>query len=876
MKPLDFRLRVVLFVAGILLGTAIPSLGRSPAVSAAVAGESLESAVRRNVAAVLLERRGAVVKDPERDVLWVDAPKGALGLTDALRVQTFVALATPPGHLGRDLYRLEARVTPYGVVFDDRWIVDLTQSQLGDDAAIATSGSLVASAVFDEGRLTAVELRDLAGERPDRVETTDFSLVRRLGNWVTNLEQTGTRRGIDLDTYPVELPVKERPAAIGLRFEAAGETGGTGAAVSRRLAITSPDGKTLLAAVDLETRSASGALALSHREPESKMRYDFLNWLADRGRGLALQGLGPAWLGSGVELMKEVYFKANEVQADIEAVVAGPVEPPKVEAPEVVQEAKKRAKIQAERGERAWPPAPLEPMLTDRQQGEGLWEEIDAQSVTHLPNTPPPFYRTWIRPDEKYPTKRVWMVAWDPELVSLDARAGRVEPVPQTGNRGDGRIPRDPKLLPRVVGAFNGGFQTAHVWYGMMVDKKVLLPPREYGATAGAWADGRTAFGTWPVKAPIPDELQSYRQNLPPLIQDGVFNPYGRNTWGWHKDVAGAVDGKTIRTALCYTYDENVLFFFADFVNEHTLASALFHVGCRYAIHLDMNRGHSGMEMYRLLGKDEPPRKRDAMAEVEGFRFEGITMHPGDKHMEAPTRYLGTDYRDFFYLALRHVVPGADLEPLVAGQSSDGKWRTTGFAHNAEVPPRVAVTRLATASGGSIEVLQLDPRGLALSKGAEGDAKALVLSLPLSEAAGAAQLEAGGMTFSGQPLTDAPGTPVPHGAVVALSPEGFVFLALLVNASPADAAKALAGRIVDGGVWYPIAAGKAGRRAAYVYQSTPAGLIEQSLGEGEGIVVTAPTLDGPRVVASARARPPRIVRLFPEMRPKQKKTTPAH
>lgn len=57
-----------------------------------------------------------------------------------------------------------------------------------------------------------------------------------------------------------------------------------------------------------------------------------------------------------------------------------------------------------------------------------------------------------------------------------------------------------------------------------MVDKKVLLCPREYGVIVGMWVDGCIVFGTWCFFGKIFVKFLVYRQNLSLFIEDGVFN----------------------------------------------------------------------------------------------------------------------------------------------------------------------------------------------------------------------------------------------------------------------------------------------------------------------------------------------------------------
>ena len=917
----DYRVRIVLFALGLILGNEVMSRGRLEVVTPAGPGETLDAAVRRNVAAVLAERQGATVLDPQRDVRWLNMPSGALGVLDALRPVTFIALAAPPGAgQARDLYRLEGRVTPYGVVFDTGWVVNLTRTATSDDTALAVSGTRVATASLDDGKLSGVTVIDFAGEDPDRVGIGGWSRLRRWGNQLENIERTGDSRGVDEDHYPVRG--ESAPSAVALRFDGAA------------LQVLSPSGVTLLARLDLATHEAHGALAFGHLGPRAKTRYPFLNWLADRGRGLADRGLAPEWAGSGIELLKELYLRAGEVKADIQEVVEADV-PVEVEEDEVDEEAVERARFQAEESQQPWPPLPLEPMLDERMKGEGLWEAVGPEVVQHQPNAPPPFYRTFLRAESDYRLKRVWVVAWDPEQVSLHMRAGTHNPEPQTGHRGDGTIPREPEHLGAVVGGFNGGFQTAHIWYGMMVDRKVLLRPREYGATVGSWADGRTAFGTWRPRAKIPEDLVAFRQNLPPLIEDGVFNPYKRRTWGWHRHVAGAVSGRTIRSAVCYTTDGYVMYFYSEFSDENGLTSALLNCSCRYAVHLDMNKGHTGFEFYRLLATGEEPSVADADKEVAGIRFQGTSMHPEAAHMKSPTRYLGTDYRDYFYLRLRSVVPGPDLEPLADGGrvGGEGTWQVGGLAHNAEFPPRAAYTRLRGSRGGELSVVQMDPRGATVfvaeaelppevedppalepAPGGGGvtpeaaplpggvtpeaaplpggpepvatpeagqpvfDPDTLMMTVPLGFAltGASALVRIGDVTLQGSAFTTAPSEEaVPAATVIGVDGQGLVWIVVVHNASLADAKRALEARGATSQMAWLAPMSRDPSPPVHLYQSTnnaagePA-WIELELGEQEGTVVPSPSRDTRRLVIAARPRLPRIERLFPDMRPRNR------
>ncbi len=86
--------------------------------------------------------------------------------------------------------------------------------------------------------------------------------------------------------------------------------------------------------------------------------------------------------------------------------------------------------------------------------------------------------------------------------------------------------------MGHLVAAFNGGFQAQHGEYGMQANGIEYLPPKPYAATVVELRDGSNAFGVWPDSANVPDDVVAFRQNLTALVQDGKFNPWGRNWWG--------------------------------------------------------------------------------------------------------------------------------------------------------------------------------------------------------------------------------------------------------------------------------------------------------------------------------------------------------
>ena len=106
-------------------------------------------------------------------------------------------------------------------------------------------------------------------------------------------------------------------------------------------------------------------------------------------------------------------------------------------------------------------------------------------------------------------------------------------------------MPRARRRCGTPVAGFNGGFQATHGEFGMMAENVVYLPPKPYGATVAELNDGSTGFGTWPNDDRVPEGIVSFRQNMTPLVADGVNNPYKREWWG------GVPPGWTDESARC-------------------------------------------------------------------------------------------------------------------------------------------------------------------------------------------------------------------------------------------------------------------------------------------------------------------------------------
>ncbi|MEO7032914.1 MAG: hypothetical protein ABI548_03690, partial [Polyangiaceae bacterium] len=375
------------------------------------------------------------------------------------------------------------------------------------------------------------------------------------------------------------------------------------------------------------------------------------------------------------------------------------------------------------------------------------------------PGAPSPFVFSFIRSDRQRIYSQVFVTLWDPRQVELHAMSGTVEPKSATGETGPGMVPRTPEVMGRYLAGFNGGFQAIHGEFGMMADKVLYLPPKPFGATVAQLADGSTAFGTWPEEAPVPDIIVSFRQNMTALVQDEQINPYKRHWWGgvppgWTEEA------RTVRSGLCMTREGFIGYFYGSSVDPDVLALAMQRARCNYALHLDMNPGHTGLEFYRAAPTGTLPKLNHPLDDVweargpipgmPGWEFMGRRMIRLMALMNFP-RYINPEARDFFYLTLRNELPGRPITPLASTpEAGEGVWSVQGLPQYGW-PYAVAKTTLRpdpTRPDTRVGIIRLDPKFLRVAQQGETNVKhVLDITQPLGEGIGKAALYHDGSRF---------------------------------------------------------------------------------------------------------------------------------
>jgi hypothetical protein len=633
-----------------------------------------------NLARHLLLRHGVEVD--ARSILFPGSP-GQVAARGALQPVEVYFLGRTRGERMRDLYFVHAILSDRGIPVHVSPAFSLSKTAAADEHELRYDGQrYLAFGSSVGGATSVVTILDLEGLSQGALG--GFTRAQRLQQHLTNWQETGRWRG--LDRIEVKLHLAQ---PVRLRFA------GSKLVIEERLGRWR---------AEIDPRSARVLSGPAQARKVEVGKRSFLSWAVDTVRSFSF--VGPeriAWLE---EAVYGVVDRARRISGS--QVTASEIKDEMALPVLAAHPLEGALKIPG------WPPPPLPPILRGALKGEGQWTLVEGPFLRRRPGLPSSFAMSFVRPDAERLFARVYFVAWDARRLELRMVGGTAEPRSATGELGRGMIPRDGKLLPRVVAAFNGGFQSMHGDFGMMEERTLYAPPRPWGATVARLADGATGFGTWDgaMKGPVPEWIDSFRQNLTPFVEDGVYNPWKRGSWGGG---AGFLTGsgpkaQIIRSGICLHKSGHVLYALGNPVDGPVLGKAMHKVGCDYAIQLDINSGHVGFELFNIVPEteQEPPGWREEKyfqrsgkyPGVEGLRYFMREVVRGTGNNPVP-RYTGREARDFFYLVERELLPGPDLALSSTQDRGEGRWTRAALPEAAlRFPP--AATRTAISANPSI------------------------------------------------------------------------------------------------------------------------------------------------------------------------------
>jgi hypothetical protein len=602
-------------------------------------------------------------------------------------------------------------------------VTNLTKSSSAAESQLVRAGSFVAFTVRVGPRVAAVTVLDTRGESSEL--TAGWPAYARAQNAITNLQDSGRSRGFGRVRYGLE------PAPEHATLRADGS----------RLRVELDDGSLVIDPAHARVIEGDDRV---HAQLAQKGRPGTITWVVDTVRNLSFVGAAPIeWLEHTVfgitdkatRAYHDIVDDKTTAQKGAEAQAALAVAP-------VTAEVRQRDALRASDPELRWPPPKLEPVLPEPLAGEGEWLPVIDEMVAQYEGAPPAFYQTFVRVDPERTYTRVYVTLWDPRQIQLNVAMGTTEPVSATGETGQGQVPRDPRLLSRLVGAFNGGFQALHGEFGMMSEGRVYLPPKPYAATVAVHEDGRVALGSWSgpdksgwdearANAQIPRDMIAMRQNLTSVVEDGVYNPWKR--WWWGAAPTFATEQTFIpRSGLCVTREGHLAYLWGESMGPDQLGAAMIALRCARGMHLDMNGKHTGLELYRTFapGTGAAPlaRKLDADTEFEG-PIEGSRGFRARARLAVKTmtplrfpRYLQRDPRDFFFLTQKSVLPG----PAIAFEAGTAAFSSAGLPH-AGWPHAFARARLTQGERGAW-LVRID-----LARAVPGQVAAPELTRPLAQ-----------------------------------------------------------------------------------------------------------------------------------------------
>ncbi|MEO8876594.1 MAG: hypothetical protein ABI461_13470, partial [Polyangiaceae bacterium] len=335
------------------------------------------------------------------DVTWLST---AVGLRGSLFGKSRALVRATTAGEPSDLYLVDARLSPEGVLLALGDDFDITRTSGVDEGQPLVHGDLVAYTTSIDGIVSAIHALDLSGK--PAAFTAELNKTQAWQVRMSNLQQTGDERGILHNAFSLDPPANH----VDLSW--------SNAAVPTLVA--NADGRAMV--LDPKSGTAIEGGGWVRPVPDTQARPgNLVTWSVDRVRSMP-------WFGEEkMQVVKAVAFTALDLVLRARSKLLGDSTAAEVEQDFAGLGGARESYTDPEIG---WPPAPLVPIVKPALAGEGKWIVLDHDPfITDIPGTPSAFVTTFVRADKLRTNTRVYCTLWDPRQIALHMEAGTVEPV---------------------------------------------------------------------------------------------------------------------------------------------------------------------------------------------------------------------------------------------------------------------------------------------------------------------------------------------------------------------------------------------------------------------------------------------------------------
>ena len=277
-------------------------------------------------------------------------------------------------------------------------------------------------------------------------------------------------------------------------------------------------------------------------------------------------------------------------------------------------------------------PESIVPVIAPALEGEGVWNAV-ATLDGH-----PVVWSTSVRPLGDYGSVVATAAVFDPGRLHAALFNGPEIPGGKGWNNGNHVMKA---AQPSLIATFNGGFRFEHFKGGYVTEGRTVRKLRANEATMAIDRSGRLKVGVWGKDLLDDGTWVSIRQNLPPVVMDGVVSIKKFPGTYWGNDFHHVTF--TFRSAICSRRDGLLMYVAMGDVDITLLGRGLVAMGCVTAMQLDINGNWPQFDTYRGFGET----KRSPVLL--------------DRRMSNAARYLRHSDKDFIALFDPETLPSGTV-----------------------------------------------------------------------------------------------------------------------------------------------------------------------------------------------------------------------